>query len=259
MTFNINLTEFAIQLTEAKLTTVDFTLLIAPTNPNFAGIIIKYKKATENSWSIANFPNPNANDILTISSLDMETKYQYYIVAYDLSVDLSDIKEFSCFTTKSNNLPNQDPMSLRILKNIVSTLEAMQISSKFNTQFANVDLDRDGAFQVENYPSAIISSVHNEKSDKRAIGYQTNFMDIMIDLHFETDDNFEEEAQILCADVEDALLADVSRGGLAHDTTVMQTDTFHVTSEGSPKGLAIMMIQTQFKNVIGNSRLGRDC
>jgi hypothetical protein len=259
LTFNINLTEFAIELTEAKNTTVDFTLLIAPVNPNFAGIIIKYKKETDSAWSIANFPAPIANDVLTISGLDMETKYQYYIVAFDGSTDLSDIKTFSCFTTTSTNTPNQDPMALRILENIVTTLQAMQSSSKFVTEFADVELDRDGAFQVENYPSAIVSSVHNEKTDKRAIGYQTNFMDVMLDLHFETDDNFEVEAQNLLADVEDALLQDVTRGGLAHDTTVMQTDTFHVTSEGSPKGLAIIMVQTQFKNIIGNSRLGRDC
>jgi len=258
MTFNLNLTELAISLTTVNFTDVVFTILIVPVNPAFSGITIKYKKVADANWSLVNFPAPSANDLLTIPGLDMETQYEYYITAFDNTNDLSDVKEFATFTTQSTNVPNSDPVALKILENFVSILDAMQSSSLFATEFADVSLDRDGSFQVENYPSAIVSSVHTEENDHTA-GFQTVFMDVMVDLHYETSENFETEARGLVADVKDAILADAQHGGLAVDTKMTTSDTYHAQTEGAPKGVAILMFTVQFRHVYGNSRLGRDC
>lgn len=97
-------------------------------------------------------------------------------------------------------------------------------------------------------------------TDAEAVQYRTvgmprtqvRFLDVKVELYVKGSTNYDTQLDDIAAEIEAALYADVTRGGLAQDTRIVQLNTQFSGDGDQPVGVGMMTVRVEYHTTEGS-------
>lgn len=137
-----------------------------------------------------------------------------------------------------------------ILQNIKSTLEQVTEANGYNNTIASVQRFMQNGNTFESIPCVVIAEAPETKRPEPNPNFTCLLtVDILIYTRQEESDTTATGTILnsLLADVEKALMVDVTRGGYAHDTNITSNEPFD-TVPGQPDAGIILSIEIEYQH-----------
>lgn len=143
-----------------------------------------------------------------------------------------------------------DSIREKIVKNVVSALQAITIANGFDVDVAAVLRFRRGILQVNEFPTLLVN-VEGEDIvpgpvGLNPIGTYTSDMRIVIACYIRQHETTAEEANKLLANVQKKLMEDSTRGGDAVDSNFTSSEDF-IDDESEPRGGVSLVLEVKYR------------
>ena len=140
-----------------------------------------------------------------------------------------------------------DSITELILENLITTIEGVRVANGYSVDIYQVKRVRDrGDFTT--YPAVRLWVDKIKKTDEEDAGWQICELRVVAEVWISDTVDPEGAMTEAGADIEKALAVDITRGGNAWDTSVIELDYIYITSNKNLNGVCEMTITITYEH-----------
>ena len=151
-------------------------------------------------------------------------------------------------------MPSNEPIEEQVIQNLETTLEGISVGADYYTTVAKVIRYEEWQDDLLEYPAIMITALSSDMNNQVSLGQISGSMKVELTLVLESWDNQTRDASRFIADVQKALVVDVTRNSTAVDTRILEAERFMVIGD-SPRVGATMLVEITYRHQRGDPYL----